>query len=590
MDGWVLDGAAMMGLLRPPKDEEDAAAPNELQINGTVKIEGKISARLEKGVFREGGARIRSDATDLDVQYGELFQKRRGDALGADLAADGTGKSVAISRLRVFGPAGMKIALKGAVTDLKDYVAKLEIAEGKFPLATLAGFVPKAGNTSGLVELGGEVQGSLKDLRNLFAKLEWNLKNVMIQHDSLELRRLTGKVETVVSQGTSDDAAAGASYLVRIPSLTGQWVPPSVVEGEAVLPLTITTQGKVSYVDHAATGELSATVSPIDLRPWLTKKESAGAPNATQAGGETDKGAAAVGALDLKRSRLKLSLNSPRIGTPYLDFSDARAVVVVGQGGSSHGEDAPDLRLERLSGQALQGTLSLSAAVKLGRAPNDPPATLLKFSGSGQNLSLEELSAVLNKVSGKNLEQSFFGRGDIDAEGGAPGGWSSADVTGTAEIRDGGFKFLPVPRRLLDHLRNVNAVAEKLPGDKQTGQVTEKFEKAKAKFHLKGDKLELDLETLDSFLAMNAKGYVTVAGRCDMKGVARPTDKLAGSAIASRIPKEGIPFTAVGDNWACPPSFDDQALIKGFASSHLEKAKEEAGKVIKNSLKGILGK
>ena len=107
--------------------------------------------------------------------------------------------------------------------------------------------------------------------------------------------------------------------------------------------------------------------------------------------------------------------------------------------------------------------------------------------------------------------------------------------------------------------------------------MTDKFEKAEAKFHFKGERLDLEIQALDSHLGtVTDKGYVTLNGRCDMAGSVKLNDKLL------KLPESlaPIPFTTIGEQWDCKTRPDTQALAKVL----LEVAKAEVVKKAREQL------
>jgi hypothetical protein len=475
-----------------------------------------------------------------------------------DFAGEGSGKSILIKGLRVRGPGGLKLAAKGSVVDLKDYAVKLQVTEGKLPLETVAEFIPQAGAASGTVEVQGEAQGSLKHAGGMFARLSWTLRGVSAAHGPISVKRVNGSIETIL--GTAAETAGEESsrnWLARIAGVSGQWAP-APLAGEEALPVQVELKGNVGWEAGALTGELSAKLSELNLVPWLRARTE----------GEEKSSVMSSLLPDLKRSKFKLRASAPLIRTPYLDFAQAEGVVALGSG---------EVRVERVAGRALEGDLALKGSAKNG----GEGAQTMRFevSGSGQDLSMTEVSKLVSKVSGKNLEASFFGRGDVEVQGSVADGLPSADFSGRAEVREGGFKFLPLPKKVLDELRRVPKISDRLPLDRDSGTVSDKFEKAVAKFALKGDRLDLEVETVDAHLWMTSKGHITLGGHCELSGTLNPNAKLVGETVA-RYAQGGIPFTASGDSWACPFRADFAKLVEGAAKTKIkEEIADKVGKV-----------
>ncbi|MBI3543801.1 MAG: hypothetical protein HY075_11060, partial [Deltaproteobacteria bacterium] len=322
--------------------------------------------------------------------------------------------------------------------------------------------------------------------------------------------------------------------------------------------------------------------------PWLAQAKSdaaRGEPEteaAPAAGPPSAKAKPGAPPLDLRRSKFHLTLSTPKLRVPYADFTDAQAELQVGAGGTA---SAPDVTVLRVAGKALGGDLSLKARLWL--------PSRVELESSGQGIDMERLMQVVSRASGKDLSQEIFGRGDVDVKGGLTDGMATADFKGKAEIRDGGFRFLPLPKSLMEKLSAVPALAARMNADAGTGKVTDSLEKARATFHLKGDRLDLQVEAADARMGTTkASGFVTLAGHCELAGTIVPSQKLLGDALHGT--DATIPFVSQGEGWACgfKPELEKLALSVGKSKVKelLESKKGELGDGLKKSLKGLFGK
>lgn len=583
-----------------------AAVPG-MTASGLLEAHGKVSAQIDRGVFREGSARLITDLSALELAFGEHFRKAVGAPLVLDIAADGSGKSILFKSLRLQGAGGLKIQARGSVADLKDYSTKLVFADTRIPLKSLAELVPVASGGTGAIELGGEAQGSLKGDAGFFAKLKCGLRKVGFAGKEVELKHFTGEIEATVSgvrkpetSEGDDSVEPGLGVIARMTAVRGEIsLKPQALVATAA-PLELDAQGEVGFKNGALNGDMAFKLSPLEATPWLAVFRSQPS-TANESVAVVPKTATTPPEfpIDLKRSRFKLRIETPRLQTEYLELSDAAAEFTVGRAGQASLASAPDITIERVMGSAMEGSLSLSGKMRLSATEKN------EFTVSATDVSMERLAKTAQKISGKAFEGQVFGRGTLDLVGSSAGSLATSELTGSFEIREGGFRFLPVPRNLLERMKSIPELGEKLGLDQESGTLADRLEKAKARFHLKGDRIDLDVEGADPRMGLSATGFVTLSGHCDLAGKLTPKPGLLPAIAAMQAINE-VPFTSVGDAWACgfKPELTKLAsqLVTHLAkekleqkvqeqkSRLLEKARDDVGQKIQNSLKGLFGK
>lgn len=577
-DRWIIDGGLFQALA--------ASKGIALQSSGKLEVDGKLAAQLNDGQFKSALVRMNANATALELRYGADFSKARGVPLIASVSGEGSGKSVVIRNAEIQGPTGVQIAAKGKISDFRELRGDLRITQSKIPLKALSAFVPKWRTSNGWVRFSGEFQGALKNITNdFYGNLDWELKSVAFDFDGFRLKSANARLQTIFGGAAAVPRTAGSHVstaaiggsppmiLVRIPTLSAQCSMDSVPD------FSMTLQGNTNYVGHVLTGELAANFSIVDLNAWVRKKmaekqEAVGVEARPQLAGVGMPAAdvaktfdVANVPVDFKRSKFTLSLNAPLIRTPYVDLSGSRATLRVGAPGAYEAE------LERIVSRAFGGDLVVKGKLRL---PRGGQPFAFDLTATGQDLSMGSMTDALARISGKPTPVSFFGKGDVNLTGTVGATLAAADVKGRAEIRNGGFKFLPLPRSFL----------EKLNLEKGAGEASDSFEKALATFHLKGPRMDLGVNAADGYATMTANGFVTLDGHCELKGRATPRADIGGTVA---FLKKGVSFTSEGDNWSCLPKLDLKDVARGAGNVVIQKVRDEASKTIQNSLKNIFG-
>lgn len=558
----VIDGRAAARLV---------GLPARFQVGGPLKIDAHVKTDLKDGAFKTGTALARVNATEARVEYSKTFKKRVQYPLVIDLEAGASGQTIDVQALRVALGSGARVRLKGSIKDLKQANASLQLIDSRVDLRELSQLVPGVEGASGLLRLSGSVQGALLAEQELFVKLESAFKGLELAHENLHVSKASGQLELIASR----TEVGHYGFLLRTGGLSAILDPG--LPGFA--PVAVKAEGKINYGKQALSGAVSAVMSAVDLSPLLHRSQAP--PTAA-----TDENVAEASPLDLAHSNLAVTLTSPSVRLSGIEFRDARAKMKIGADGKV---DGPDFSLERLGGKALGGELSIRGSVAGER---------VKFSGRGTELAMPEVMRVVQKTSGKTLAASVSGRGDVEVDGvlklQAAGGPSDIEAQGSASIKDGSFKFLPAPRGLLDQLKRVPVLSSKLPLDKDSGEVIERFEKAQAKYRLQGERLGLEIDVADPLMTMRAAGHVTLSGHCELDGTLLPKDKLVGPALASAF-AGGVPFESRGENFECgfTPRLEVVAtrLAKAKLTEKLDEGREKLGTtLIKGLGKGLFGK
>lgn len=544
----VLDGRA---LLRTFEVSE------AISLQGPLKIDAAIKASLKSGAFKSGSAKALVDFSDTQLQYENTFKKRIQYPMIVDLDASATGQKIDVQALRLVSGEGIKLWLKGKIHDLQSGRAQLELVDSRLTLSELSRLMPGVGDAQGLLRIHGTIQGALLEREELFAKLESVFKGLSVEHKSLSVQRGAGKLELIVSRTELGELG----FLARTPGVSAL-VDPKIKDFRPVL---LRAEGKVGLQDRALTGALSASTGVLDLAPLLTATQIQERPPNTDQPGSL---------IDYDRSELNLSVSSPLIAVPYVEFRDAKAEVKIGAAGV---KGAPIVSARRIGGQALGGEVRLKGALS---------GAVATVSASGDGLSMPDVMQLIARVSEKQPGAAVFGRGDIQIEGQATLGeaLNGVELSGEAQIREGGFKFLPAPKSFLDRLRNVPVIADKLPTDGESGQITDTFEKATAKFKLRSERIDLEVDVSDPFVSLRSAGFVTVGGHCEMTGQITPREKLVGARALPYFESGGIPFESTGDDWQCKIEPKLEALV---ARAVRDKATDTVKDFVR---KGLFGK